>query len=52
MLSKDQFVEELDAIIEAEQKKDAAEKAISDYVPGAYIVVPDVWMYRKHFKFV
>lgn len=41
MLSKEQFVKELDAIIEAQQKKEAAEDAIYDYVPGAYIVIPD-----------
>ena len=42
MISREQFVEELDAIIEAEQKKDAAEDAISKYIPGAFIVIPDV----------
>ena len=41
MLSKEQFVEELDAIIKAEQKKQTVEDAIADYVPGAFIIVPD-----------
>ena len=41
MLSKEKFVEELDAIIEAEQKKQAVEDAVADYVPGAFIVIPD-----------
>lgn len=42
MISREQFVEELDAIIEAQQKKEAAEDAISKYIPGAFIVIPDV----------
>ena len=41
MLSKEQFVEELDAIIEAQQKKEAAEKALCDYIRGFYHIVPD-----------
>ena len=42
MISRERFVEELDAIIKAQQKKEAAEDAISKYVTGAYIIVPDV----------
>ena len=42
MLNKEQFVEELDAIIEAQQKKETVEDALSDYVKGAFFIMPDV----------
>lgn len=42
MITKEQFVEELDAIIEAQQKKEAVEKALDNYVRGCFHNVPDV----------
>lgn len=42
MLTKDQFVDELEEIIEAQQKKDVAAEFLEKYVKGAFMVIPDV----------
>ena len=42
MLSKEQFVEELDAIIEAQQKKQAVEDALDNYIRGFFHSIPDI----------
>lgn len=42
MITKEQFVEELDAIIEAEQKKFVIEEAFNNYEHGFFHSIPDI----------
>jgi hypothetical protein len=42
MITKEQFVEELDAIIEAQQKKQAVEDALDNYIRGFFHSIPDI----------
>ena len=42
MITKEQFVEELDAIIEAQQKKQTVEDALDNYIRGYFHSIPDI----------
>lgn len=42
MITKEQFVKELDAIIEAQQKKQVVEDALDNYIRGFFHSIPDI----------